>query len=207
MGDLKKRIVWKIDDFLVMEIRKGLYTVGRMAGKTTLCVYNIFRESDHWEDVDWARAEILFEVFVGSVVQKNLGVRKISIEGIRSEFLARQRYWIDPYSSLDVSHFKGGRGKFPFYGGRLIDVGEVENPETYGAPVIKHDLSVYDDREIIEKYELTNMWGDLDLSDRLARYYDTGVNRDDLKFEVFPGLWDDREKLRPLTRRLPVPLR
>ena len=51
------------------------------------------------------------------------------------------------------------------------------------------------------------MWGDLDLADRLARYYDTGVNRDDLKFEVFPGLWDDREKLRPLTRRLPVPLR
>lgn len=207
MGDLKKRIVWKIGDFLVMQVRDGLYTVGRMAGKTTLCIYNVFRENDHWDDVDWTRVEVLFEVFVGAVVQKNLGVRKISIEGIRSRVFARQRYWIDPYSSLDVSHFKGGRGTFPFYGGRLIDVGEGENPETYEASVIKHDLSVCDDREIIETYELTNMWGDLDLADRLARYYDTGVNRDDLKFEVFPGLWKDREKLRPLTRRLPVPLR
>ncbi|WP_218057486.1 hypothetical protein [Gilliamella sp. WF3-4] len=51
------------------------------------------------------------------------------------------------------------------------------------------------------------MWGDVDLRDRLCRYFDTGINRDDLKFEVFPDLWDDREKLRPLTRRLPEPLR
>ena len=204
---MQKRLTWKVGGFLVIQIREGLYSIARMAGKTTLCVYNIFRESDHWDDVDWTRVEVLFEVFVGAVVQKNLGVRKIFIEGVRLELLARQRYWIDPYSSLDVLHFKGGRGTFPFYGGRLIDVGVSENPETYGAPVIKHDLSVDEDREIIEKYELTNMWGDLDLADRLARYYDTGVNRDDLKFEVFPGLWDDREKLRPLTRRLPVPLR
>ena len=51
------------------------------------------------------------------------------------------------------------------------------------------------------------MWGSHDLNDRLVRYFNTGINRDDLKFEVFPGLWVDREKLRPLTRRLPEPLR
>lgn len=49
--------------------------------------------------------------------------------------------------------------------------------------------------------------GSEDLKDRLWRYFDTGINRDDLKFEVFPDLWNDREELRPLTRRLPVPLR
>ncbi|AVD85489.1 hypothetical protein C4Q28_09310 [Pseudomonas sp. SWI6] len=107
----------------------------------------------------------------------------------------------------DGDHFKGGGDKFSFYGGKLIDVGVGDNPETYGAPVIKHDLSVRDDRDIIEAHELTNMWGDQDLSDRLSRYYDAGINRDDLKFEIFPGLWDDREQLRPLTRRLPIPLR
>lgn len=207
MGDLKKRIVWKSGHFIVIKVRENLYTVARMTGKTVLCIYDVFREDDYWDDIDWSGVEALFQVFVGAVVQKNLGVRKISVEGIQSRFLKLQRYWLKPYTSLDGAHFKGGRETFSFYGGRLIDVGEVENPETYGAPVIKHDLSVYGDREIIETYELTNMWGDLDLSDRLARYYDTGVNRDDLKFEVFPGLWKDREKLRPLTRRLPVPLR
>ena len=51
------------------------------------------------------------------------------------------------------------------------------------------------------------MWGHNDLGGRLRRYFDTGIDRDDLKFEVFPGLWNDREALRPLTRRLPIPLR
>ncbi|EAO6613387.1 hypothetical protein G3C57_003115 [Salmonella enterica] len=59
----------------------------------------------------------------------------------------------------------------------------------------------------MKKYELVNMWGPDDLGDRLRRYFDTGINRDDLKFEVFPTLWNDRESLRPLTRRLPIPMR
>lgn len=83
----------------------------------------------------------------------------------------------------------------------------MNNMSITEAVVIKHDLSSVDDKELIEKYGLTSMWGDEDLGDRLRRYFDTGINRDDLKFEVFPGLWNDRESLRPLTRRLPIPLR
>ncbi|AZL71387.1 hypothetical protein EJA05_02840 [Pseudomonas oryziphila] len=108
---------------------------------------------------------------------------------------------------MDKGHFKGGRDTFSLYGGRLVDLSGGDRVETYEAPVIKHDLSVVEDREIIEGHELVNMWGDEDLSDRLARYYDSGINRDDLKFEIFPGLWNDREALRPLTRRLPIPMR
>jgi len=47
------------------------------------------------------------------------------------------------------------------------------------------------------------MWGADDLQDRLIRYFDTGINRDDMKFFCFPGLWDDIDQLRPLTRRVP----
>lgn len=104
-------------------------------------------------------------------------------------------------------HYKGTRNSFPFLGGKIIDLGPDGNVSVTQAPVIKEDLTLPQDRNFIEKYELDNMWGHEDLSDRLCRYFDTGINRDDLKFEVFPGLWDDREKLRPLTRRLPVPLR
>ena len=202
-----KRIVWKSGHFIVLKVRDDLYSVARMVGEAQLCIYDIFRNTDEWDSAEWSKVRPLFHVLVGSAVQKRLGVRKISIDGMPAECLLSQRFWIYPYSSLDVSHFKGGKDTYASYGGRLIDVGESEVFSIYGAPVLKHDLSVLDDRETIESLELTNMWGDLDLSDRLARYYDTGVNRDDLKFEVFPGLWDDREKLRPLTRRLPVPLR
>ncbi|MPS99494.1 MULTISPECIES: hypothetical protein [unclassified Pseudomonas] len=204
---MKRRIVWKSGCFVVLKVRDGLYTVARMVGSAVLCVYDIFREEDFWGDIAWAEVKPLFYVFVGSVVQKKMVVRKIEVEGVQEKFLVPQRYWIDPYTSLDKGHFKGGRETFSLYGGRLIDVGDCERVETYGAPVVKHDLSVCEDRDIIESHELTNMWGDEDLSDRLSRYYDTGINRDDLKFEIFPGLWEDREKLRPLTRRLPVPLR
>lgn len=204
---MKKRIVWKLGDFVVIKVRGGLYTVANMVGKTVICVYDIFRSEDNWDDLDWSQVQPLFQVFVGGGVQKNLMVRKLLVEGVSPEFLRLQRYWIKPYTVAEPGHFKGGGGRFSFYGGRLIDVGDTDNPETYDAAVIKHDLSIGDDRHIIESHELTNTWGDLDLSDRLARYYDTGVNRDDLKFEVFPGLWSDREALRPLTRRLPIPLR
>ncbi len=98
-------------------------------------------------------------------------------------------------------------GDCPWRGGKLVNVGDSGEIAAWQAPIIKQDLCLPDDREIIENMELTNIWSDLDLSDRLCRYFDTGVNRDDLKFEAFPGLWNDREKLRPLTRRLPAPLR
>lgn len=204
---MKKRMVWKFGDFVVLQVREDLYTVARMLSGAMLCVYDIFRQEDSWGDVDWVEVKPLFHVFVGAVVQKKMGVRKISVEGMQESCLVPQKYWIVAYTCLDKGHFKGGRDTFSLYGGRLVDLGGGDRVETYEAPVLKHDLSVLDDREIIERHELVNMWGDGDLSDRLARYYDTGVNRDDLKFEIFPGLWDDREDLRPLTRRLPIPMR
>ncbi|PJL04605.1 hypothetical protein B9Y63_11805 [Stenotrophomonas maltophilia] len=75
------------------------------------------------------------------------------------------------------------------------------------APVIKHSLSVEEDREAIERFELTHMRGSHDLQDRPIRHFITRVDRDDLKFEVFPDLWPDRQALSPLTRRLPEWLR
>jgi hypothetical protein len=102
---------------------------------------------------------------------------------------------------------RDGKNSFLFMGGRLVDARPNEDISTLEGAVIKENLQLPQDREIIEKYELTPMWSHEDLGARLIRYFDTGINRDDLKFEAFPGLWDDREKLRPLTCRLPIPLR
>lgn len=62
---MQKRLTWKVGGFLVVQIREGLYSIARMVGEATLCIYNIFRENDHWGDVGWARVEVVFEVFVG----------------------------------------------------------------------------------------------------------------------------------------------
>ena len=204
---MKKRITWKAGAFIVIELESGLFTVAQMIASAIMRFYDIKSDKDEWEDVSWPEVKPLFQVFVGTVVQRDLGIRKIAIESIASLHDNINPYWIKPYTSMDALHYNATSNSFPFLGGKLIDLGIGNDRETTTAPVLKHDLSVSKDREYIEAYELTNMWGSHDLNDRLVRYFNTGINRDDLKFEVFPGLWVDREKLRPLTRRLPEPLR
>lgn len=199
------RIAWNSGDLIAIKLSDETFTIAQMLTSPILRLYDINSKNDEWSEIDWSKVAPPFQVFVGNIVKKNLGVRKVKIESIPN--YPMDSYWIKPYTSMDDYHYKGDATSFSFLGGKLIDLGPQSDHETTTAPTIKHDLSLPNDRDIIEKYELTNMWGDKDLNDRLVRYFRTGLNRDDLKFEVFPKLWDDRETLRPLTRRLPEPLR
>ncbi|MTD29416.1 hypothetical protein [Erwinia sorbitola] len=204
---MAKRIIWKDGDLVNIKLRDGLYTIGQMLTSPAMRFYNISSVDGVWDNIDLNKVKPLFRVFVGRVINKYLIQGKIKSPTVIASSKPYESYWISPYSIIDGAHYKGTRNDFPFLGGKIIDLGPDGNVSVTQAPVIKEGLTLPQDREIIEQYELDNMWGYEDLSDRLCRYFDTGVNRDDLKFEVFPGLWDDREKLRPLTRRLPVPLR
>jgi len=205
---MAKRIIWKAGDLVNIKLRDNLYTIGQMLISPTMRFYDISNTDGIWEDIDLNKVNPLFGAFVGNVINKYLVTEKIKVKSVISSNKPYESYWIKPYTlTMDRKYYKGDRFSFPFLGGKIIDLGPDGNVSVTQAPVIKEDLTLPQDRELIEKYELTNMWGHEDLSDRLCRYFDTGINRDDLKFEVFPGLWDDREKLRPLTRRLPVPLR
>jgi hypothetical protein len=206
---MAKRVVWKKNDLVNIQLRDNLYTIGQMLTSPEMRFYDIFNSDGAWQNLDLNKIEPLFSVFVGNVINKSLIQGKIKSTTVIPSSKPNERYWIKPYTILDYGHYKGDRFNFHFLGGKLIDL--VPDADgilsTTRAPIIKEDLTLPQDRKLIEQYELTNMWGDVDLRDRLCRYFDTGINRDDLKFEVFPGLWDDREKLRPLTRRLPEPLR
>ncbi|ECA8972392.1 hypothetical protein ETB55_19030 [Salmonella enterica subsp. enterica serovar Omuna] len=205
---MAKRIVWKVGDLVNIKLRDDLYTIGQMLTSPAMQFYDVSNDDGIWKNVDLNKTRPLFRVFVGNIINKYLVTEKISNKAVTPGVIPYEPYWIKSYTlTMDGEHYKGDRFSFPFLGGKIIDLGPDGNVSTTRAPVIKEDLTLPQDRELIEKYELTNMWGHEDLSDRLCRYFDTGINRDDLKFEVFPGLWDDREKLRPLTRRLPVPLR
>jgi hypothetical protein len=208
LAPIRKRITWKVGDLVNIRLREDLHTIGKMLTGSAMRFYNLRNTDENWDEIDFNQVSELFTVFVGNVVVKKLAIGKIDIDGnkIKSDSPPAKNLWIKPYTIIDDGHYKGKQGDFPFIGGKLIDLGDGSIGTTL-APVIKEDLSASQDREIIEKYELTNMWGDEDLSDRLLRYFDKGINRDDLKYEVFPGLWEDRETMRPLTRRLPVPLR
>lgn len=206
---MTKRIIWKENDLVSIKLRDDLYTIAQMLIRPEMRFYDIFSSDGVWKNIDLNKVNTLFKIFVASrVVLPNLAVEKINQESVTPSHQPYEPYWIKPYTlTMDGEHYKGDRFSFPFLGGKIIDLGPDGNVSVTQAPVVKEDLTLPRDRELIEKYELTNMWGHDDLSDRLCRYFDTGINRDDLKFEVFPDLWGDREELRPLTRRLPVPLR
>lgn len=205
---MTKRIIWKDGDLVNIKLRDDLYTIGQMLTSPIMRFYDISNNNGNWKNLDLNKVKSLFSVFVGRIINKELIHNKIKEFSVKASSERYEQYWIKPYTlTMDSEYYRGDRFSFPFLGGRLIDIGSDGNISTTCTLIIKEDLTLPQDRELIEKYELTNMWGYEDLSDRLCRYFDTGINRDDLKFEVFPGLWDDREKLRPLTRRLPVPLR
>jgi hypothetical protein len=193
------RVTWKANALVHIKLRDDLYTVGQMLGSAFMRFFDIANKDGVWKNIDLNAVDPLFQVAVGQVVMQRLVIGKITDTSV----IGSNR----PFESLVIKPCLNYDGGFPFRGGRLVDIGPDGRTGSTTAPVVKENLHLPEDREIIERCELTNMWGDQDLSDRLCRYFDTGINRDDLKFEVFPGLWEDREKLRPLTRRLPVPFR
>lgn len=192
------RIVWKDDGLINIKLRDDLYTVGQMLVKPAMRFYDVSSKNGIWRDLDLNKIKPLFQCYAFAAAKK-LAVDSIKEESVVASSLPFEPLWIDAHLNYD--------GGFVFKGGKLIDVGAEGKIGATLAPVVKQNLALPEDREIIEKVELTNLWLEQALCERLCRYFDTGINRDDLKYEVFPGLWDDREKLRPLTCRLPDPLR
>ncbi|NNA04989.1 hypothetical protein [Pseudomonas lundensis] len=113
---MKKRITWKAGDLIVIELENGLFTVAQMIANTIMRFYDIKSHNDDWENINWPEVKPLFLVFVGTVVQRDLGVRKITIDSIATLHENIKLYWIKPYTSMDISHYKGTSGSFPFLG-------------------------------------------------------------------------------------------
>ncbi|WP_424405767.1 hypothetical protein [Pasteurella sp. PK-2025] len=198
------RVRSKQGDILVYKLKENLYTVTQRLESQIVRFFDIKRNDDNWdEQIDLNQIPILFETFVmTNYVEKKFAVKKLKTAMPSTK--PYERFWIVSYDPADP-YFDGTEKNVYGLGGKLVDLG---NNYFSGcdAPVVKHHLNVKDDREILEKYELDWAWGEA-IIERLIRYFETGINRDDMKFEVFPDLWDDREQLRPLTSRLAEPFR
>lgn len=176
---MAKRVTWKHNNVVSLKLREGLYTLGQMLGQATMRFYKIMSPDGCWVDVDLNNVEPIFTLFIGNVVLQNLVDKTLSSNEAKPSLSSCERYWIKPKLNFEEG--------YPFKGGNLIDVGIDGSIGTAQAPVIKENLSLYSDRDIIEKYQLTNMWGDDQLRERLQHWFDTSKDNDFLKEKVFPG--------------------
>ncbi|NOV32196.1 hypothetical protein [Methylomonas sp. ZR1] len=176
---MAKRIVWKHNNVVSLKLREDLYSLGQMLGRAAMRFFNITSRDGNWHGIDLNQVDPIFTLFIGNIVLHNLADKKVSDKDVKPSAASCEPYWIKPKLNFD--------GGYPFKGGNLIDIGTEGNISTTAGRVVEEDLSLPADKEIIEKYELTNMWGDNDVRDRLIHFFDKGEDLDLLKKEVFPG--------------------
>jgi hypothetical protein len=185
------------DTLLSLKLRENLFTVCYIVDTAVWQFFDVKSKNDNWYEEKPVTLKPLFRLYVGRAANSLIASKLNSDEYIFDKE-PKEVLWIRPKINFE-------NNGFAFKGGDLVSV--LPTKDYVDAPVVKADLTLPDDRGLIEKYELVNMWGADDLKERLIRYFEKGIDRDDLKFEIFPNLWNDRELLKPLTSRLPVPLR
>jgi hypothetical protein len=169
------RIVWKANDVVSLKLREDLFTIGQLLRKPYMRFFKVAQPHGVWQNIDLNQEEVLFCVLVGRIVLQNLAVGKIKDESVKPSQLPFEKFWIRSRLNFD--------GGYPIKGGDLVEVDP--NIGYVHAPVVKAELGLPEDADIIGKYELVGMWGDRDLAERLITFFDTGQDFDGHKAKVF----------------------
>lgn len=172
---MAKRVTWKENALISLKLRDDLFTIAQMLRSPYLRFFKVCNRDGVWRNLDLNKVEILFCVLIGQVVLQQLCEGKVKDRSITPSILPFQKLWLNPYVNFD--------GGFPFIGAKLIEVDPIKSYTR--ALTVKDWLSPKKDADLIKKCELVNMWGADDLRERLVRYFDTGVDRNEFKEKVF----------------------
>src|SRR5262245_52857284 len=159
-----KRIVWKENDLVNIRLKENLFTIGQLLRAPYILFFKLSNENGEWNGVDLDRVPELFSVSVARDFLQKTVTGKIK-NGVKPKSdAAVPALWIKP-----KLWFGGG---LPWKGGDLIKVDPAVGV-TGSDEIVKKDIQP-SDKEILDKYELTNMWSYGDLAERLIRFYETG---------------------------------
>lgn len=168
---------WKRDALVSLKVRDDLFFLGQLLHSPVLCVFRPSRTTDDWRGVTLTPSDMLFSAFVGNVVLNKLVERAVPEKEALPLRGFTQRVWLRPRLNMSGA---GG----PFRGATLIDIDFDAGQGQLSGTVLKKGLTAADAE--VNQYELTNMWGDQDLRERLLYYAEHGIDRDPTKDEVFP---------------------
>ncbi len=178
---------WQPGGLLLIRVDDDLFTVAQMFQNSYLRFFDLQSKTENFGKVDLNECRILFTVAALANRRKGEKALLIREEEIIPFSVPLERYWIKPNVSFS--------GKIPWKGGNLVDMEGRHGSGGFDAPIVKGNLDAKTDRNIILTHELTNMQLYDDMLLRLRRYFEAGVNIDELKYEIFPDL----EPVRPVT--------
>lgn len=170
-----KRISWIENTVVNVHLRDNLYTLAQMRSNHLLEFFDI-RGNGEWTGVNLNSIPVLFCNYVAEQRLRLLFTRKV----MPHEATPNSRPILRRMLSFTVNP-KGS------YGADLVEL--TDGHESVNAKLIKSDLSIKENLTEIHTHELTGMVGDAEkLRARLIRYFDTGINWDDSKSFLFPGI-------------------
>jgi hypothetical protein len=138
--------------------------------------FDIQRTSNDWSPLDLNKFQSLFFIFVAENRLKPLCTEIFSSERI-----------IPSNEAIPKLMLIAVIGSAGVHGANLIELNT--NYSTDGKRVVKQNLTLEHDIDVIYHYELAGMVGDPEkIRTRLIRFFDTGVNFDDSKTFLFKDI-------------------
>ena len=184
-----QKVTWKANRVVSIETKRkdenrkeNVYVLAQMINKAQLLLYNLFNTDNKWENIDLAKAPILFCTYVTRQFIKNSNVYIQEIEPLKDyeppkyqihtigARIRRVLLWEGTEDEKEIIILGEG-------GGCLVE-GDINGP------VIMESIP-FSDNEIIDKYELTDVRIYAEFNERLYLCYKFGKNVDPMKDLVF----------------------
>ena len=171
-----KRIVSPENSVFSLQLRQDLFTLAQMRRDHIMQFFDLRREKNEWDGIDLNNEKPLFFIVVAAKRFKGLLLEKIGVDRV-----------IPSHAPVPMIMLNAVVGNTGIHSANLIEL----NPDfsDIDAKVIKANLTIDRDVDLIYKHEFTGMLGDPEkLRRRLLRYFDTGVNWDESKEFLFKGI-------------------
>ncbi|SUD78350.1 hypothetical protein [Pseudomonas putida] len=171
-----KSVKWVEDSVLVVKLDDALFTLAQMRVNGLMEFFDVFSADDDWRGCDLNNANLLFCIFVAEKRLKSLFVRVLA----KDEVVVNHRPIVRQMLSFEWVAENT-------YTANLIEL--TDRYSSFGARVIKSDLSVSADLNIINSHEMCGVFGEPDkLKARLKFFHDTGIDWDEQKKIIYPSL-------------------
>lgn len=170
-----KRVTWTPGAVFTVALRGDLFTVAQMRENHLMEFFDVASATPDVQGIDLNQSPLVCCLFVAEQRIRPLLVERIGTERARPNQRPLRRRMLNPLFGPAER------------GAELIELND--DYSAIGASVVSGPLSLDRDLATIHAHELTSMVGDpAKLAARLIRWFDTGVNWDDSKRFLFPGI-------------------